>query len=198
MIDGEVATTDRAGWPQRGVIPFLAADSRCLHPAFPRARSQCSKDPGAPLGHLRRYGVPAKKKKKKKRLLCESLRLGKSVYCSAWPTRALWLVSPWGLAPVSPGWDNSVAGGQEKAAGLEGQLPELWACRGEEGRAWDKPKNPDPHLPVHIDPEGRVSVPRLHWVMWLINDSSLPDPPVRILITLRFLVTLSIGSPFHP
>ena len=74
----------------------------------------------------------------------------------------------------------------------------LWACRGEEGRAWDKPKNPDPHLPVHIDPEGRVSVPRLHWVMWLINDSSLPDPPVRILITLRFLVTLSIGSPFHP
>ena len=45
------------------VIPFLAADSRCLHPAFPHARSQCSKDPGAPLGHLRRYGVPAKKKK---------------------------------------------------------------------------------------------------------------------------------------
>lgn len=50
MTDGEVATTDRAGWPQRGVIPFLAADSRCLHPAFPRARSQCSKDTGAPLG----------------------------------------------------------------------------------------------------------------------------------------------------
>lgn len=61
MTDEEVATTDGAGWPQRGVIPFLAADSRCLCPAFPRARRQCPKDPGAPLGHLRRYGVPGKK-----------------------------------------------------------------------------------------------------------------------------------------
>ena len=101
------------------VIPFLAADSRCLHPAFPHARSQCSKDPGAPLGHLRRYGVPAKKK----RLLRESPRLGRSVHCSAWPTWALWLVSPWGLAPVSPGWNNPVAGGPRKSSWVGGSTP---------------------------------------------------------------------------
>lgn len=71
-----------------------------------------------------------------------------------------------------------------------------WACQGEEGSAWDKLKNPDPHLPVHIDPEERVSVPRFPWGMWLINDSSLPEPPIHIVITLRFLVTLSIG--FRP
>lgn len=88
-------------------------------------------------------------------------------------------------------------GGQEEAAGLEGQLPVQWACQGEKGGACNKPQNPDPHLPVHIDSGGRVSVPPPHWAMWVINNSVLPDLPIHILITLWFLVTLSIQSPFH-
>ena len=43
-----------------------------------------------------------------------------------------------------------------------------------------------------------MSVPRLHWAMWVINDSLLPDLPIHILITLWFLATLSIRAPFHP
>ena len=38
-------------------------------------------------------------------------------------------------------------------------------------------------------------MPRFPWGMWLINDSSLSDPPIHIVMTLRFMVTLSIGSP---
>lgn len=128
------------------VIPFLAADSRCLHPAFPHARSQCSKDPGAPLGHLRRYGVPAKKKKKKAFAGIPSTREECTLFC---------LANMGFVARVTLGAGTSTP----CAVGLPG------------GGGWrlQETQNPDPHLPVHIDSGGRVSVPQLHWAMWVIN-----------------------------
>lgn len=72
-----------------------------------------------------------------------------------------------------------------------------WACQGGEVALARNPKSrPSPPCSYRLRREGVCA--RLHWAMWVINDSSLPDLPIHIPITLWFLVTLSIRSPFHP